>query len=132
MLVSERRGPGPLLQLLRLGAHLRAGQPTARAGQHTIRYEFKYDGGGVGKGGIGTLFVDGQKVGEAKLTRTVPFVFSADDFTDIGIDHGAPVTEDYETPNGRFTGEIAWVRIEIGNEAFSDPAGMEEALAARS
>ena len=46
--------------------------------------------------------------------------------------HGAPVTEDYETPHGRFTGEIAWARIEIGNEAFSDPAGMEEALAARS
>ncbi|HEY6621692.1 MAG TPA: arylsulfatase [Steroidobacteraceae bacterium] len=101
-------------------------------GQHTIRYEFKYDGGGVGKGGVGTLSVDGQRVGEAKLTRTVPFLFSADDFTDIGIDHGAPVTEDYETPNGRFTGEIAWVRIDIGNEAFSDPAGMEEALAARS
>jgi hypothetical protein len=62
----------------------------------------------------------------------VPFIFSGDDFMDIGIDYGAPVTEDYKTPQGRFTGEIAWVRINIGKEAFSDPAGLEEALAGRS
>jgi hypothetical protein len=66
-------------------------------GKHTIRYEFKYDGGGVGKGGVGTLIVDGRKVGEARLTRTVPFLFSGDDLCDIGKDYGAPVTEDYET-----------------------------------
>jgi arylsulfatase A-like enzyme len=101
-------------------------------GKHTIRYEFKYDGGGAGKGGIGTLLVDGQKVGEAKLVRTVPFIFSSDDFTDIGKDYGAPVTEDYETPHGRFTGTINWVRIDIGKDAFDDPAGLEEALAGRS
>jgi hypothetical protein len=40
--------------------------------------------------------------------------------------------EDYETPQGHFTGEISWVRIDIGKEAFSDPAGMEEAPAGRS
>ena len=62
----------------------------------------------------------------------MPFVFSADDFTDIGVDYGAPDTEDYETPHGRFTGEIAWVRIDIGKESFEDAAGEEEALAGRS
>ena len=109
------------------------GTQALAAGNHTIRYEFKYDGGGIGKGGLGTLLVDGQKVGEARLARTVPFRYlSSDDFTDIGIDYGAPVTEDYETPLGRFAGEISWVRIDIGNEAFSDPAGLEEALAGRS
>jgi len=111
--------------------YARGTQPLA-PGKHTIRYEFKYDGGGVGKGGVGTLVVDGQKVGEARIARTVPFLFSADDFTDIGKDYGAPVTEDYETPQGHFTGEISWVRIDIGNEAFSDPAGLEEALAGRA
>jgi arylsulfatase A-like enzyme len=111
--------------------YARATEPLT-PGKHAIRYEFKYDGGGVGKGGTGTLFVDGQKVGEARLSRTVPFVFSADDFTDIGVDHGAPVTEDYETPHGRFTGEVSWVRIDIGKEAFEDAAGEEEALAGRS
>ena len=108
------------------------GTQALAAGKHTIRYEFKYDGGGVGKGGLGTLFVDDKKVGEAGLARTIPFMFSGDDFTDIGKDYGAPVTEDYDTPFGRFTGQIAWVRIEIGKEAFSDPAGLEEALAGRS
>ena len=78
-------------------------------GKHTLRYEFAYDGGGVGKGGMGTLFVDGQQIGQARVERTVPFLFSADDFTDIGKDYGAPVTEDYETPHERFTGTINWV-----------------------
>jgi arylsulfatase len=108
------------------------GTETLAPGKHTLRYEFRYDGGGVGKGGVGSLFVDDQKVGEARLARTVPFLFSADDFTDVGIDYGAPVTEDYDTPFGRFSGEIAWVRIDVGKEAFSDPAGLEEALAGRS
>jgi arylsulfatase len=100
-------------------------------GKHTVRYEFKYDGGGVGKGSVGTLFVDDQQVGEARLSRTVPFIFSSDG-TDIGIDNGSPVTEDYETPSGRFTGEISWVRIDIDKEVFEDAAGEEAALAGRS
>jgi hypothetical protein len=62
----------------------------------------------------------------------VPFAFSADDFTDIGKDYGAPVTEDYEAPFGRFTGEISWVRIDIGNDASEDPAGHKAALRGRS
>ena len=107
----------------------RASQPLT-AGKHTIRYEFKYDGGSVGKGGVGTLFVDGQQVGEARLARTVPFIFG--EGTAIGIDNGSPVTEDYETPFGRFTGEISWVRIDIGKEVSEDAAGEEEALAGRS
>jgi arylsulfatase len=111
--------------------YARASQPLA-PGKHTVRYEFKYDGGGVGKGGVGTLLVDGQQVGEARLSRTTPFIFSANDLTDIGIDHGAPVTEDYETPFGRFTGEISWVRIDIDKEVFVDAAGDEMALTGRS
>ena len=101
-------------------------------GTHTLRYAFAYDGGGVGKGGMGTLFVDREKAGQARLDRTVPFIFSADDFMDIGKDLGAPVTEDYETPHGTFTGSIAWVRIDIGAQVFQDPAGMEMGLGARA
>jgi hypothetical protein len=102
------------------------------AGEHTLRYEFTYDGGGVGKGGVGVLSVDGEKVGQARIERTVPFVFSADDLMDIGTDAGTPVTEDYGTPKGRFTGVIAWVRIDIGKDVFVDPAGMNNALRGRS
>ena len=50
----------------------------------------------------------------------------------MGIDNGAPVTEDYETLFGRFTGEISWVRIGVGKEVFEDAAGEEAALAGRS
>lgn len=110
--------------------YARAAQPLT-PGKHTIRYEFKYDGGGVGKGGTGTLFVDGQHVGEARLARTIPFFFSLDG-TDIGVDFGSPVTENYETPFGRFTGEISWVRIDIDKEVSQDAAGEEDALAGRS
>ena len=68
------------------------------------------------------MFVDGQQVGKARLSRTVPFFFSLEG-TDIGIDHGSRVTEDYETPFGRFTREISSVRIDIGKEVFEDAAG---------
>jgi hypothetical protein len=80
----------------------------------------------------GVLSVDGEKVGQARIDRTVPFLFSADDLMDIGRDTGSPVTEDYETPQGRFTGNIAWVRIDIGKDAFEDAVGMDEALTGRS
>jgi hypothetical protein len=50
----------------------------------------------------------------------------------MGIDNGAPVTEDYETLFGRFTGEISWVRIGVGKDVFEDAAGEEAALAGRS
>jgi arylsulfatase A-like enzyme len=111
--------------------YVRASEPLA-PGKHTLRYVFVYDGGGVGKGGAGSLFVDGEKVAETRIEKTVPFLFSADDLMDIGRDAGAPVTEDYETPQGRFMGAIAWVRIDIGKDAFHDPAGLEEALAGRA
>jgi hypothetical protein len=111
--------------------YARATQPLA-PGKHMLRYEFAYDGGGVGKGGTGTLFIDGQRAGQTRIERTVPFIFSGDDLMDIGKDIGAPVTEDYETPYGRFTGNIAWVRIDIGKDVFQDPAGMDAALVGRS
>ncbi len=56
---------------------------------------FKYDGGGIGKGATGTLFVDGQPVAEGRILQTVPIRFSADETFDIGEDTGTPVVEDY-------------------------------------
>ena len=54
------------------------------AGEHQVRMEFAYDGGGLGKGGDVTLFVDGTEVGEGRVEATVPMVFSADETTDVG------------------------------------------------
>jgi arylsulfatase len=64
-------------------------------GKHQVRMEFAYDGGGIGKGGSATLYVDGKKVGEGKVRATAGMVFSADDGCDVGVDTGSPVSPDY-------------------------------------
>ena len=68
------------------------------AGKATIRFEFAYDGGGLGKGGTGTIFVNGKKVAEGRIDRTQCCIFSADEGADVGADEGTPVTEDYKVP----------------------------------
>jgi len=72
-------------------------------GKHTIVYEFKSDGG-LGKGGIGTITVDGNKVGEGRIEKTQPGIFSVDDLADVGTDDGTPVT-DYGGSK-KFTGTL--------------------------
>jgi arylsulfatase A-like enzyme len=80
-------------------------------GKATIRFEFAYDGGGLGKGGKGMLFVNGKQVATGRIERTQCCVFSADEGADVGIDEGTPVTEAYRTPF-KFTGKITSVTIE--------------------
>jgi arylsulfatase A-like enzyme len=81
-------------------------------GRATIRFEFAYDGGGVGKGGMGTLFVNGKNVAAGRIERTQCCLFSADEGADVGADEGTPVTDDYKVPF-KFTGKIAGVTIEL-------------------
>ena len=83
-------------------------------GDHQVRMEFAYDGGGVGKGGGVSLYVDGKKVGAGRVDRTTPFMFSADDGMDVGTDTGLKVTDD--EPNGKFTGTIGWIQLDLGIE----------------
>jgi arylsulfatase len=64
-------------------------------GPHVVRFVFKYDGGGIGKGATGTLFVDGQSVAEGKIAQTIRARFSLDETFDVGADTGTPVIEDY-------------------------------------
>ncbi len=82
-------------------------------GKATIRFEFAYDGGGLGKGGTGTLLVNGTKVGEGRIERTQPMIFSADETADVGVDLGTPVTEAYKQGDNRFTGKIPKVTVEV-------------------
>jgi arylsulfatase A-like enzyme len=65
------------------------------AGNHVVRFSFKYDGGGIGKGATGTLFVDGTQVAQGHIPQTAPIRFSLDETFDIGEDTGTPVVEDY-------------------------------------
>jgi arylsulfatase len=66
------------------------GREPLKPGKHRVRFEFKYDGGGPGKGGTGTLYVDDAKVGEDRIEHTVPFLFSYDDFADVARTQASP------------------------------------------
>lgn len=85
-----------------------------KTGKSTIRYEFAYDGGGVGKGGVGTLYVDSKKVAQERIEHTQAAAFSIDDLTDVGIDLGTPVVERIGAgEKSRFTGHIPKVTVEV-------------------
>jgi len=89
------------------------------AGEHQVRMEFAYAGGGLGKGGQVTLYVDGEKVGEGAIPMTQAFVFSADDGCDVGEDSGAPVSQDYGSRGNAFNGVVKGVQLAIGEAAES-------------
>jgi arylsulfatase len=81
-------------------------------GRHAIRFEFSYDGGGLGKGGMGRLFVDGTQVAKGRIPQTVRFRFSLDETFDVGRDTGTPVIEDYALPFA-FGGTLQNVNITL-------------------
>jgi len=89
---------------------------TIPAGTHQVRMEFAYDGGGLAKGGLVTLFVDGKKVGEGRVEQTEPMVFSADETLDVGNEFGSPVTPDYPADRA-FSGDVNWVQIDVDKDA---------------
>jgi hypothetical protein len=86
-------------------------------GTHQVRMEFGYDGGGPGKGGTVTLYLDGDEVGEGRVEATVPLIFSADETADVGRDTASPVSDDYEGESSVFTGTVNWVQIDLGEDA---------------
>ncbi len=93
------------------------GEAVIPSGEHQVRVEFTYDGGGLGKGGSVALFVDGDQVGEGRVDATVPMLFSADETTDVGTDSATPVTDDLGPKEVGFTGRVRWVQIDLGEDA---------------
>jgi arylsulfatase A-like enzyme len=93
------------------------GDAAIPTGTHQVRMEFAYDGGGLGKGGAVTLYVDGTPVSEGRVEGTVPMVFSADETADIGRDSASPVSDDYAGETSIFTGTVNWVQIDLGEDA---------------
>jgi arylsulfatase len=89
------------------------------SGAHQVRMEFAYAGGGVGKGAVASLFIDGKKVGEGKIDATAGMVFSADDGCDVGVDSGAPVSPDYGPRGNEFNGVVKGVQLAIKEDAES-------------
>ena len=98
---------------LGLSAYKVASPKVLPEGKVTIRYEFVYDGGGFGKGGKGTIFVNGEKVAEGRIDRTQGYAFSADEGADVGLDGETPVTDDYKQRDNKFTGKIHQVTVEL-------------------
>jgi len=95
------------------------------AGDHQVRMEFAYAGGGRGKGGKVTLYTDGEKVGEGDIPATLATVFSADDGLDVGEDSGAPVSPDYGSRDNGFNGTVKGALLSIADdegEHAVDPA----------
>jgi arylsulfatase len=96
--------------------------PTLAPGKHTIEFDFRYDGlgaatlaynnvSGVGRGGTGTLKVNGKPVATNKLDFTVPLTKPLDTVVNIGTAAGTPVDDrEYQIPF-KFTGRIEKITI---------------------
>jgi len=93
------------------------GTAAVPAGTHQVRMEFEYDGGGIGKGGTASLYVDGVPNGSGRIDRTEAFLFSADETCDVGSEFGSHVTPDYGTV--KYGGEVNWVELELGLDNHS-------------
>jgi arylsulfatase len=107
-----------------------ASKESLKPGRSTIRFEFAYDGGGLGKGGTGTLYINDRKVGEGRIERTQPMIFSADETADVGIDLASPVVETIGSEaKSRFTGKVHNVTIEVQPMKSADT---DEEAAART
>ena len=96
------------------------------AGKHQVRMEFKYDGGGLAKGGNVTLYYDGTKTGEGHVDATIPMV--ATEESNVGRDIGTNVTPDYTTETSQFNGKIKWVRIDLGTDSHDHLISPEQRL----
>src|SRR5262249_25419977 len=101
------------------------------AGKHTVSFEFRYDGPGLGKGGAGVLRVDGAEANTHRVPHTIPFLMTIDETFDVGVDTRTPVDDnDYQVPF-RFNGKIAKLTIKLGPERLmaEDQKAKAEAIA---
>jgi len=93
-------------------------------GKHTLEFDFKYEGlgmgtlafnnvSGIGRGGTVVLKVDGKEVARQTIEHTIPLLMRWDENFDIGADTGTPVDDrDYQVPF-RFTGRLNKLTLSI-------------------
>jgi arylsulfatase len=106
------------------------GSEALASGKHTLEFDFKYDGlgmgtlafnnmSGIGRSGTGVLKVDGKEVASQKMERTIPFILAWDENLDVGSDTGTPVADqDYQVPFA-FTGKIDKITLTIDRPKLS-------------
>jgi arylsulfatase len=115
--------------------------PELTPGQHTLEFDFKYDGlgmgtlafnslSGIGRSGTGVLKVDGQAVATQRMEHTIPLILQWDENLDVGADTGTPVDDqDYQVPF-RFTGKLNKVTLSIDRPKLS-PADEKKLMEAQ-
>jgi arylsulfatase len=94
-----------------------------RPGKQLVRLDFKYDGGGIGRGGLATIRVNGKVWAEGRIERTIPIRVTLDEGLDIGEDTGTPVNRTYDVPF-KVAGKIDSVIVEL-KEPESPPAARD-------
>ena len=109
-------------------------------GKHTVEFDFKYDGlgvgtlvfnsfSGLGRPGIGTLKVDGKVVDTKKMEKTLPIILQWDESFDIGSDTLTGVNDaDYKPPFA-FTGNLNKLTVKVDRPQLS-PADIKTLEAA--
>jgi arylsulfatase len=75
-------------------------------GKHMLEFAFAYDGPGLGKGGTGTIKVDGAEAGSVTLPHSIPFALEASETFDVGSDTGTGVNDDDYQPPFAFNGKL--------------------------
>jgi len=98
------------------------------SGAHQVRMEFKYDGGGLAKGGDVTLFYDGKPAGKGRVEKTQPMGYSSDEACDVGGDTGSPASPEYGATGNSFTGTIEWVQLDQNGDDHDHLVSPEERL----
>ncbi|WP_240759155.1 sulfatase-like hydrolase/transferase, partial [Phytoactinopolyspora endophytica] len=93
-------------------------------GEHQVRMEFAYEGGGLAKGGDVKLYYDGKEAGSGRVGMTQPLIFSADETTNVGRETGTAVSAGRSTATSQFSGRVRWVQIDVGaddHDHFIEP-----------
>jgi arylsulfatase len=81
-------------------------------GKSKVRFDFAYDGGGLGAGGTGKLFINDKQVAEGRIEKTVGFRIGLDETFDVGQDTGSAVVDSYQVPF-KFTGNLEQVKLDL-------------------
>ena len=93
------------------------------AGQHArVTFDFDYDGGGFGKGGLLSIAIDGRRVAQGRLERSITLADPHTESFDIGFDTGVPVVEAPSGASG-FKGTLEKVSIDLGPAGQRRPNG---------
>ena len=90
------------------------GKEALAPGKHSLVFEWQVEGPGLGKGGTGTLTVDGKVAESHAMPRSLPITTAWDEYFNVGLDTGTAVdSADYQVPF-RFTGKIEEITVKLG------------------